>query len=361
MGRFVIVVNGLKLMVFSLILMVFATGLISPAAAYAAPLTKDTPPSGRKQEMDRLIEGAKAEGKVIWWDVMKPEEGAAVLKGFQAKYPFIKVEHTRIHDSDSRERIFRELLAGKVNVDIFMLNGEVIPDFKKAGLLEKYDWTKAFDVRPELLEDDQLFIATGASMKGVGYNTNLVKKQDVPNRWEDLLDPKWNGKFVVDTRPKPFVHLMPGWGQERVLEFLKKLAANKPKYRRGQTESIELMAAGEFPMIAGTFRHSILMSMQKGSPVNIALLDPIPVNLDKMGIAKNTPHPNAAKLLLGWLASKEGQTFYDKVTDRGLPLPGFETQAAIAAKGKKISLFSDDWVDREAELLEKALKALGRE
>jgi iron(III) transport system substrate-binding protein len=343
------------------LLFIFNLGLLWPLLADGASLPKTPAASGKKQEMERLIEGAKAEGKVIWWDVMKPEEAAQVITGFQAKYPFIKVEHTRIHDSDSRERIFRELLAGKVNVDIFMLNGEVIPDFKKAGLLEKYDWTRAFDVPPELLENDQLFIAAGASMKGVGYNTNLVKKQDVPKRWEDLLDPKWNGKLVVDTRPKPFVHLMPGWGEERVLEYLKKLAAGKPKYRRGQTESIELMAAGDFPMIAGTFRHSILMSVQKGAPVNIALLDVIPVNLDKMGIARNCPHPNASKLLLGWLASKEGQSYYDKVTDRGLPLPGYDTDAARDAKGKKISLFTDDWVDREAELLGKALKALGRE
>jgi iron(III) transport system substrate-binding protein len=332
-----------------------------PAFLNAAPAAKASPSTGIKQEQAKIIEGAKAEGKLVWRDGLKPEEVAPIVKAFEAKYPFIKVDHMRIRGTDSRERLFRELTAGKSNVDVFDLGGEEVPTFKKMGLLAKYDWTKAFDIMPELLERDQMLIGVGASMKTVGYNRNMVSKQDVPKRWEDLLDPKWKGKIVVDTSPKPFVHLMPGWGEERVLDYLRKLAANKPIFRRGQTESIELLAAGEYPMIAGTYRSSMALVIQKGAPINMIFFDVIPVNLDKYGMAKNAPHPNAAKLLLGWLASEEGQEFFDDVTARGIPLPNYNTEAAKLAKGKKLSFFTGDWVDREAELLGKALKALGRE
>jgi iron(III) transport system substrate-binding protein len=344
-----------------LLLALFVLLFLWPAVSIGASKAKAPVLSVKNQELTKLVEAAKSEGKIIWWDSLKPEESAPVIKAFQNKYPFIKVEHVRIHDNDSRERIFREMAAKKVDIDVFDISGEQVPAFKKAGLLEKYDWTRAFDVRSEQLDRDQMLLSVAASMKGLGYNTNLVNGKDIPTRWEDLLDPRWKGKIVVDTRPKPFVHLIPAWGEERVYDYLKKLAANKPTFRRGQQESIELMSAGEFPMIAGTYRHAILLTkMTKGAPIDIAMFDTVPVAFEKEAITKNAAHPNAAKLLLGWLAT-EGQKYQEQVTHRGIPLPGFDTEAARSAKGKTLSLFTDEWLDREAELQGKALKALGRE
>ncbi len=322
--------------------------------------TQQTSKAGREQELAKLIEGAKTEGKVVWQDTLKNEEAKPIVEAFQKKYPFLKVEHTRTHGTESRERILREMLAGTVKVDVLDVGGEQIAEFKKGRLLEKYDWTKAFDVRPEQLNPDQMSLNIGASVKGVGYNTKVVSQKDLPKTWEDLLNPKWRGKLVVDTRPKSFLQLMPAWGEERVYEYLKKLVVNKPIFRRGQTESIELMAAGEFPIIAGTPRHSILLVKQKGAPVDFLFLDPVPVSLEDQTIVKGSPHPNAAKLLLGWLAT-EGQKYHDAMTSRGIPLAGFDTESAKAAKGKTLSLFIGDWGDREADLQAKALKAMGRE
>jgi ABC-type Fe3+ transport system substrate-binding protein len=153
---------------------------------------------------------------------------------------------------------------------------------------------------------------------------------------------------------------MPVWGEERVYDYLKKLAANKPKFRRGQSESIELMAAGEITMIAGTYRTSMAVAIRKGAPVAEVYFDVIPVTLTDQSVASNAQNPNAAKLLLGWLAT-EGQKILDQQTARGIPLPGFDTEAAKLAKGKTLSLFRGDWVEREEEYTTKALKALGRE
>ncbi len=321
---------------------------------------QQVPKSSREAELNKLIEGAKAEGKVIWQDNLKDEEAKPVVEAFQKKYPFLKVEHTRTHGTESRERFLREMIAGIVRVDVLDVGGEQIGEFKKLGLLEKYDWTKAFDVRPEQLNRDQMSLNIGATVKGVGYNTKLVSQKDLPKIWEDLLDPKWKGKIVVDTRPKSFLQLMPAWGEERVCEYLKKLVANKPIFRRGQTESVELMAAGEFPMIAGTTRHAVLLVKQKGAPVDFLFLEPVPLAFEDQTIVKGAPHPNAAKLFLGWMAT-EGQKYHDGTTNRGIPLPGFDTESAKATKGKTLSLFAEDWGDREPALLEKALRAMGRE
>ncbi len=333
----------------------------TPPPPTSAPQATQAPTAAavtKEQELTKLVEAAKAEGSITWGDGLKPEEANPMIKAFNDKYPSIKVEHTRINDTDSRERLFRELQANKVSFDIFDVSGEEIPTFKAAGVMMKVDWLKLFDVRPQMLDPDQQFLAYGGSVKCIAYNTNLVKKEDAPKTWEDLLDPKWQGKLVVDSRPKSFLHLTPVWGEQKVMDYLAKLAANKPTYRRGQTESIQLMAAGDIAIIGGTYYHSVKLVKDKGAPIDVVFPDPVPVSLDFEGIAKASSHPNAAKLFLGWMAT-EGEKSYDKVTGRGLPFAGYQTGVASLIAGKQLSIFDLTWGLREAELDKKAGKAMG--
>ncbi len=113
-------------------------------------------------------------------------------------------------------------------------------------------------------------------------------------------------------------------------------------------------------MIAGTQRHSTLLVKQKGAPVDFLFLEPVPLAFEDQTIIKGAPHPNAAKLFLGWMAT-EGQKYHDGMTNRGIPLPGFDTESAKAVKGRTLSLFAETWTDREVDLQAKALKAMGRE
>jgi iron(III) transport system substrate-binding protein len=317
-------------------------------------------PSQKSQELAKLIEGAKAEGKVVWWDGLKSDEAAPVIEAFQKKYPFLKVEHTRIHGTDSRERIFREMQAGIVNFDVFDIGGEEVPTFQKAGFLAKYDWAKAFDLKPEQIEPDGYFLNIGSHIFGPGYNTNLLKPVDIPKSWDNLWDPKWTGKLVVDSRPKTFTHLVPAWGEQKVLDYVRKIAAIKPKYRRGQTEAVQLMAAGEFALHSGTQYDSVYNVKLQGGPVEFLPLEPVPITLEDEAIPKAAAHPNGAKLLLGWLAT-EGQTFYDSVTGRGLPLAGYPSETSRRFGPMKKSLFAGEWIMREEELTGKILKAMGKE
>lgn len=316
--------------------------------------------SGREQELARLIEGAKTEGKVIWWDGLKPEEAQPIIEAFQKKYPFLKVEHTRIRGTESRERILRELMAGIVSFDVFDIGGEEIPTFQKGGLLAKYDWAKPFDIRPEQVDPEGSMIVIGSHIFGPAYNTKLVKPEDVPKSWEDLLHSKWQGKMVVDTRPKAFVGLIPVWGEQRVLDFVKKLVTYKPQFRRGQTEALQLMAAGEFPFHSGAQYDSVFNVKMKGGPVEFVALEPVPTDLEEEAVPKKAPHPNAAKLLLGFVAT-EGQEVYDKNSGRGIPFSGYSSATSKRFGPMKKSVMTAEWVQREEELSAKVRKAMGKE
>jgi iron(III) transport system substrate-binding protein len=306
-----------------------------------------------------LVEAARSEGSVIWQDGLAEAEAKSFIDAFQARYPFIKVQHSRITGTDSRERLLRELSSGTVNVDVFDVSGEEVPTFKQADILASYDWTSLVDgIRPEQLDPDQMLLATLGSVHGIGYNRNLVAAADLPKTWDDLLDPRWQGKLVVDSRPLTYVGLVPAWGEQKVLDFVGKLAAQKPQIRRGQSDSINLMGAGDFPLIAGTYNHSLQLIKDHGAPVDITFPEPVPITLDLFAVAAKAPHPNAARLLVGFMAS-EGNRYLDDTTHRGIPLPGYDTRPAQLIAGKQLSEFTGRWVDQQAELTTKVQSALG--
>lgn len=329
------------------------------AAKATASASTSGPGGGKSAALAKLVAGAEKEGSVIWEDALTDGEAAPVIKAFTQRYPGVTVKHTRIHDTSSRQRILQELKAGIGNEDVFDISSELVPTYLNAHVLATYDWTQAFSPQPQQLSSSfPGLIYVTASLKGIGINTHLLKVADAPHTWEGLLDPKWKDKLVVDSRPLTLIQLMPAWGEQKVLDFARKLAAQKPTFRRGQTESIQLMAAGEFPIIAGTYRNSLLQVQKTGAPVAYIQPDPVPVSLDFYGIPAKAPHPSAARLFLGWLAT-DGQKALDTATNRGIPLPGFDTASAKAVAGKQLSLFAGQWDERSSALEKEVVKALG--
>ncbi len=135
--------------------------------------------------------------------------------------------------------------------------------------------------------------------KGIAYNTKLVSSKDVPDRWEDLLDPKWKGKLLMDpTEYEWFGALLKVWGREKGFEFMKKLSRQELEFRDGHPLLAVLLAAGEFPIVVVSNSDTTEEERRKGAPVKWVGPDPTVVRLRPIGLAKTSPHPNAGKLLI---------------------------------------------------------------
>src|SRR5262245_65517257 len=113
-------------------------------------------------------------------------------------------------------------------------------------------------MRPVYVSPDKFFVSSGSSMDAIVYNPKLVPKERIPRSWESCLDPYWQGKFVVDTRGSAFIRLYPVWGKEKLADFARRLAANKPVWKRGQTEVMQEIANGEYLMMCGAYLSSAL-------------------------------------------------------------------------------------------------------
>ncbi|MFC1815891.1 ABC transporter substrate-binding protein, partial [Thermodesulfobacteriota bacterium] len=297
-------------------------------------------PPGLGNSFEQIVKLASKEGEVRIAASLKSKEVKIVLGGFYKKYPQIKVEYYRITGINAGEKIFTEVLGGHVEYDAVKVVSELRSRFINAGILAgPLEYKRFFPKTPKLNMCPTGYYAGGSFYpRVIAYNPTLVPAERVPRDWDDCLDPYWKGKLVVDVRPNTLVSLYHVWGEQRILEYAKKLKENRPVWKRGPTETLAQLSAGEYHMIAGIPYSIILTMLAKDPRANIGIGWPkvVPVSLNEaLGILKGAKNPNAAFLLIGWLASKEAQRGYDKI-GRGSPfLEGTESWEAFKKAGAK--------------------------
>ena len=312
-----------------------------------------------------IVSLAKKEGKVRFTSGTPDERQAkSFFKGFREKYPEINVEYTRATPRTASETILAELLSGQIEYDLVTLLDTLIPKYKKTGVLAgPFDWAGLFGIRGVYISPDRYFVGAGASTDVLVYNTKLVPAERVPRRWEDCLDPYWRGKLVVDSRGGSFVRLYPSWGKEKLLDFARRLAANKPVWIAGNSDAVMLIANGEYPMMCGAFYSSSIRIVSRGGDTPIGLVIPKEVGANlyaTMAVVKNARYPNAALLLAGYLASDEGQKAYRGVS-RDSPFDeGSEFGKRIKEAGAKVIFSGWEFTpEQENEVVSLVLQAWG--
>lgn len=348
------------LIVFLLLTVFYCTGLMAGRAGAA-----ETAPqwwSGSVQEYNQLVEGARKEGKIIWYDSLT-DKGAALLKqAFKKMYPFIEIEHVRVRGVEAREIVLRELQAQANKIDVLEVSDELITTYKDMKMFKKIEWGRKFRIDPIQFSRDSTMIKVGAALFGLAYNTSKVSPQDVPRTYEDLLDPKWKGrKLGTDDRPKGALNLTPAWGEAKVIDYLKRLTTQDVVFKTGTTAGVQMLAAGEFNVYVFSTYQAYRGVKEKGAPIEFIIPRPVTgTSYEQEAVISNAPHPNAATLFLGWMASAAGQEIRDKASGEGLPFPGYNTTTGKLIKSKEqLSIFDDAWVPRKQELHKKYSEALG--
>jgi len=331
----------------------------SPAWAASAPS------NGFGKTFSEIESLAKKEGKVRFTSgTPDARQAKTFFKSFRDKYPQIEVEYNRDTPRTASERILAELLAGQNDYDLLTVLDSLMPTYKKANLLAgPFDWKALFGIREVYISPDRYFVGAGGSTDAIVYNTKLVPQERVPRRWEDCLDPYWQGKLVVDTRGGSFVRLYPLWGKEKLLDFARRLAANKPVWIAGNSDAVTLIANGEHPLMCGAFFSSTMriLSRAPSTPLGIVIPKEVGANLyATMAVVKNARNPNAALLLAGYLASDDGQKAYRGVF-RDSPFDeGSEFGKRIKEAGAKLIFSGWNFTPaQETEVVKGILQAWG--
>ena len=205
--------------------------------------------------------------------------------------------------------LFRSLTedsAGRSALDLVDIT--TINALKRRNLLQTYH-SPEFAAYPQQFKDPERYWATLTNIYYViGYNPKMVPQKDVPRNWDDFLDPKWKGKIGMDQEEYEwYAATLHYWGSARAEKFHRALAKQAVRWNRGHTMISQLMAAGEFPL-GIVYAHRVESMKKSGAPIEwVKTSDPVFVTLSPVAVAAKAHHPNAAKLLMDFVLSKEAQ------------------------------------------------------
>jgi iron(III) transport system substrate-binding protein len=293
-----------------------------------------------KQRESKLIEGAKKEGKVAFWNQGQAAEMQPVIDKFQKRYQFLHVDYWRADESTLRQKLLAEARAQVYNVDVSGAEIDFVLELRKAGLMKKYDWPNTREWSPQHKDRDGYWIARNILPTVVAYNTNLVSPAEAPKRWDDLLNTKWKGSISMDRDGGEWVLMLwAAWGKEKTVDYMKKLAQNNLMFSSGATARTEMLAAGAYKIDLRLNLNRILDYQEKGAPLEWVRTDPIPLKGTPIFIAEKAPHANAALLFADWFTSLEGQQAYYDASGKLLPDPRIKSRMTEALKGQKVVLF----------------------
>jgi iron(III) transport system substrate-binding protein len=303
-------------------------------ALFTEPLKAAAPPPA--QLTPASIEAAKKEGKVSFYTALELNVAERLARTFEAKYPAIAVRVERSGAERIFQRIAQEQGSGINAVDVANSTDPAhYLDWKKNKWLAPYvpeDVARYFPA--DQADPDGMHATSCAWMEVIGYNTDLVKREDAPKSYADLLDPKWRGKIVkahpgysgaILTTTFLLVRDL-GW------PYLEKLARQKIMQVQSATDPPKKILLGERAVMADGNDYNLVLLKDQGKPVEVVYAtEGSPLIIVPSGIFRGAPNPNAARLFQSFFFSAETQqmlvdvfalrSFHAQVKEKGAHIP----------------------------------------
>jgi iron(III) transport system substrate-binding protein len=256
-----------------------------------------------------LVERARSEKEVTFYSSLQTADAEPYVKAFNKRYPFIKVNIYRISGQKQVIMIQSEFNAGRHAFDITNASAAQAFGIKKTGALDSYQSPQRQYFSTAHKDKEGYFTPTYIVPVVLGYNTNMVKRNETPKRYEDLLEPKWKGNMILDIEEFPwFAVLLKHYGREKGLDYMKRLAKQEILMGRGRTTQAQLISAGERALGVALNSSSVVDFKTRGAPIDWTILDPYYSKPNMLMLARHAPHPHAAALLIDWTLSEEGQS-----------------------------------------------------
>src|SRR5271154_4111314 len=283
---------------------------LAAGALFAEPVRAAPPPP--TPVTPELIEAARKEGKVSYYSALELTTAERLGKAFEAKYPGIAVRVERSGAERIYQRIAQEQGSGINAVDVANSTDPAhYLDWKKNSWLAAYvpeDVAKHFPA--DQVDADGMYATSCAWLEAIGYNTNLVKPEDAPKSYADLLDPKWKGKLVKGHPSYSGAILTTTFVLSRDLgwSYLEKLAQQKVMQVQSAGGPPGKVILGERAVMADGNDYNLILFKDQGKPVEVVYpTEGSPLIIVPCGVFKDAPNPNAARLFQSFFFSREAQ------------------------------------------------------
>jgi iron(III) transport system substrate-binding protein len=266
----------------------------------------------------KLVAGAKKEGQLTIYTALTVNQAVRpLIAGFTKKYPFIKTEYWRGSSRKIAQKVNAERRADSLVADVMegsglsqiMIKSKAVTPFTSpytAALPKKYT------------DPDNLWVPSRFSYFGMAYNTKIVPPGTQPKTYEDLLNPKWKGKIAwrigsESGAPLFITNIRQHLGEAKAKAYFEKLTGQGIVNFRGSARTlVNRVVQGEYPLAIQIFAHHPVISAQKGAPVAVQMLQPIPSINGTIMVPKGVKHPHTAMLFVDYYLSDEGQNVLKK-------------------------------------------------
>lgn len=284
--------------------------------------------------MDRIVAAAKKEGTLTLYTTIAEKDLPTLIKPFEAKYG-LKVNVWRAGTDKILQRTLAEAAANRNEVDAVHFGSPEMEALAREKVLQPVSSPVYKDLQPGSVPSHHQWAATLLSVWVQAYNTNLVKKEDLPKTYQDLLDPKWKGKLGIEAKNQDWFATVVGLtgGGEKGLKFFQDLVAkNGISPRTGHTLLTNMVVSGEVPLALTVYNYMPEQAKKKGAPIEWFALEPAVARSNAIGVATKAPHPAAALLFHEYMLTDAQALMV------GIDYVPTNTKVASPLKGVKVLL-----------------------
>ena len=286
----------------------FALAFAFPAAAQApAPDIAAVALLQGDARTKALVEGARREGEVMVYHSSQTEDLKPVFDAFTRKYG-VKVRDWRSSSENVVQRIISETRAGRYEVDFIENNSPEMEALRRERMLLRMDSPHFADLRPNTLPPHREYATSTMDVFVQAYNTEKVKREELPKTYQDLLDPRWKGRLGIEAEDQAwFGTLLRDLGEAKGVKLFGDIVAtNGISVRKGHTLLATLVAAGEIPFALTVYNYKPPQLKAKGGSIDWIVLSPAIAQLHAVAVPAKASHPYAAMLLFDFFLG-EGQ------------------------------------------------------
>jgi iron(III) transport system substrate-binding protein len=259
----------------------------SPLAIYEGP-----------DRMARIVEAAKKEGSLTLYTTIAEKDLPALIKPFETKYG-IKVNVWRAGTDKVLQRTLAEAAANRNEVDVIHFGSPEMEALAREKVLQPVNSPTYKDLVSGSVPAHRQWAATLLSVWVQAYNTNAIKKADLPKTYQDLLDPKWKGKLGIEAKNQDWFQTVVELtgGADKGLKFFNDLVArNGVSVRTGHTLLNNMVVSGEVPMALTVYNYMPEQAKKKGAPIDWFAIEPAVARSNAVGVARKAPRSAAALL-----------------------------------------------------------------
>ena len=267
--------------------------------------------ANEQNQQQRFVDGARKEGKMVFYTSVETEFARSLTAAFEAKYPFIKTDIFRSTHEKILSRMNIERQTGTFTADTMSVGEFETYHMQKKGFIAPYKSPHAAAYPEGFKDPNGYWTDLYDNVIVTAFNTNRVKREELPKRYEDLLHPRWKARMVLDqNEDRWFANMLYLMGEKKGMEFMQALAQQNVSIRGGRSLVTQLLSAGEFDLQVVAYWYRPHLMKKQGAPVDWIGIEPAIVALHPISIVEKAPHPNAARLFIDFTISDEGQNIF---------------------------------------------------